>query len=204
MVDDRGITLPAAKRQKPDPYVVSSNDALTFKLLDSERGSDLLVGHEFRPEFTHQVFGEEEEIKGYQNLRVDVYFSPHTFKSYLSVAYDKKQIGCDNILRKIQENVSENIVSTKQEFQATLREDPPFSVGDLGQPLATAPAADGSTVSIYQSDVKNGPLHIKVKTPSRGQPLLVHLGQPLATAPAICVYQTEGFPYLCTPDRCKE
>lgn len=167
MVDARGFPLPAAKRQKPDPFVVSANEALTFKLLDPKGEAELRVDHEFHPEFTHQVFGADEEIKGYSGLRIDIFVSQHSFHTHVNVGYDKKQVGCENIMGKLQENFSGSIISDRQEFQNALQETPKLSKEELGQPLVTTSAADGSAISIYQSDVKKAASQVKVQTCTR-------------------------------------
>ena len=44
----------------------------------------------FHPQFTYPIFGDEEQIFGYQNLRINLRFSAHDLHPNLEVLYDKK------------------------------------------------------------------------------------------------------------------
>ena len=44
----------------------------------------------FKPEFTHQIFGDDESIFGYRNLRVDYYLTPGLLEAYIGLKYKDK------------------------------------------------------------------------------------------------------------------
>jgi len=67
----------------------SANEVLQFKFIRSE---DDLVNDEisFSPEFTHQIFGENERIFGYKNLRIDLFCLSSSLNFYLNIQFDEK------------------------------------------------------------------------------------------------------------------
>ena len=78
--------------EKLKSYKVYSNDCIFFKLVFSE--NDLNDKKEsknvFIPEFTHQIFGEEEIIFGYKNLQVNYYLTPGSMHAYIGLDYFDK------------------------------------------------------------------------------------------------------------------
>jgi len=58
-------------------------------------------GIEFDAEFFHQHFGQDEEgetqIKGYKDLRINLWIHAQTFHTWLDVQYSKKKMGADKL-----------------------------------------------------------------------------------------------------------
>jgi histone acetyltransferase 1 len=50
----------------------------------------------FHPQFTHQIFGEDETIVGYKGLKIDLYYVASTLYTYLSMKYDQQMLGRDD------------------------------------------------------------------------------------------------------------
>lgn len=48
------------------------------------------LNDEFRPEFTHQIFGDEETIFGYKNLKINYYLTPGLLDAYIGFKYTDK------------------------------------------------------------------------------------------------------------------
>jgi histone acetyltransferase 1 len=46
--------------------------------------------HEFHPQFTYPIFGEEERIFGYKGLEIDLKFATHDLRPNAIVSYDKR------------------------------------------------------------------------------------------------------------------
>ncbi|CAB3233508.1 unnamed protein product [Arctia plantaginis] len=69
--------------------VVDGNEVLEFKLV---RAVDDLENEEtsFRPEMCHQVFGENENIFGYTDLHIKLYYSAGSLQTYLGIEYTEK------------------------------------------------------------------------------------------------------------------
>ncbi len=84
--------------EKLKAYKNFSNDSIFFKYIFDE--SDVqdanskrpLEGDEdtFKPEFTHQIFGDDEIIFGYKNLHIDYYLTPGTLDAYIGVKSREK------------------------------------------------------------------------------------------------------------------
>jgi hypothetical protein len=51
----------------------------------------------FNPEYTNQVFDENEEIKGYKDLRIDIYTLSGSLKSYVEISYKEKSKDADEL-----------------------------------------------------------------------------------------------------------
>lgn len=69
--------------------VTSANQCLTFMIphasTASSNGSDRAQLTSFHPEFTHQVFGPDEDIKGYTALEIVIEFHPVSFFGQLHI-----------------------------------------------------------------------------------------------------------------------
>lgn len=72
-----------------DSLVVDSNEAVEFKLIReaSDIDNNSLI---FKPVMSHQIFGAQETIFGYKNLKVSIYFSAAQLNPYLNISYSKK------------------------------------------------------------------------------------------------------------------
>ncbi|KAF8515885.1 acyl-CoA N-acyltransferase [Gautieria morchelliformis] len=70
-------------------WSANSNDALHLSLVRAKEDKDLLGSDEsyedFHPTFTYPIFGDEEKIYGYQDLRVDLKFASGSLAQFLSV-----------------------------------------------------------------------------------------------------------------------
>ena len=44
----------------------------------------------FHPQFTYPIFGDEEQIFGYQGLQINLRFAAHDLRPNIEVSYDKK------------------------------------------------------------------------------------------------------------------
>ena len=72
-------------RVSDDGRVVSANEALHFTLVEPVASGSFTQGAKFQPEFTHQTFGQDEEIRGYKKLRVDIYLDSASFRPYVEL-----------------------------------------------------------------------------------------------------------------------
>lgn len=89
---------PAAKKVKfseavevQEYHAHPAADALTFHLLEGGSATELATeideggGWPFQAEFFNQVFGDAEEIKGYQGLSVDIWLSLRSFHAWCAL-----------------------------------------------------------------------------------------------------------------------
>ncbi|XP_076283247.1 histone acetyltransferase 1 isoform X1 [Lasioglossum baleicum] len=121
---------PATARLKA--LVVSSNDALEFKLV---RIMEDLEDDEttFKPEMSHQVFGDSESIFGYRDLRVKLYYSAGCLETYLGMTYSEKVnksicegVEADEVLPKIVEKLAPKVYDNLDSFIKSLEKDDTF------------------------------------------------------------------------------
>ncbi len=63
----------------------------------------------FAPVFTHQVFGENEAIFGYKNLKVKLYYTPDTLTTYIGLKYTtvSESPKPDNVIKTLSEYIPE-------------------------------------------------------------------------------------------------
>lgn len=59
----------------------------------------------FHPEFTHQVFHEDEVIFGYEDLAINIYLLGGSLKPYVDYTYTKKHPYADNIEDMLSKNL---------------------------------------------------------------------------------------------------
>ena len=72
-----------------ETFVISSNAAIELKLVRQETDvSDENCA--FKPVMSHQVFGERENIFGYRDLRVKLYYSAGKLTTYFGIDYAEK------------------------------------------------------------------------------------------------------------------
>ncbi len=91
---------PAAKRARlSDEWVADANECTTIAFLDPAREAAGVEAFSCHPEFTHQLFGEEERIQGYRGLRLRLLLSQRTFAASAELAYDEKRPGADDVRR---------------------------------------------------------------------------------------------------------
>jgi histone acetyltransferase 1 len=78
--------------EKLKNYKIYSNDCIFFKLIFSE--NDLndknTSTNVFSPEYTHQIFGDDETIFGYKNLNINYYLTPGSLHAYIGLDYVDK------------------------------------------------------------------------------------------------------------------
>ncbi|CAK9809279.1 Histone acetyltransferase type B catalytic subunit [Anthophora plagiata] len=121
---------PAAARLKS--LVISSNEALEFKLV---RSVEDLENDDttFKPELSHQVFGDSESIFGYRDLRVKLYYSAGCLETYLGMTYSEKinkdhyeGVEADEVLSKVAEKLVPQVHNNLDKFIESLKKDDTF------------------------------------------------------------------------------
>ena len=67
----------------------NANEALKISFVQAAPGAPKILSS-FHPQFTYPIFGDEERIFGYQNLKLNLRFAAHDLRPNLEVLYDKK------------------------------------------------------------------------------------------------------------------
>ncbi|XP_031831416.1 histone acetyltransferase 1 [Nomia melanderi] len=146
---------PATARLKA--LIVSSNDALEFKLV---RVMEDLENDEttFKPEMSHQVFGDSESIFGYRDLRVKLYYSAGCLETYLGMTYSEKVnkmicegVEADEVLPTIADKLAPRVHDNLDSFIKSLEKDDTFR--PQGALLHSFSIDDGRKFEVYKADM---------------------------------------------------
>lgn len=114
------------KRLKTDAedYKASANDCITLHLFDPVKtgGSwpPKCLSSSFQPEFTHQIFGDDEDIVGYRGLAVDIYFSQVDFQACVEVKFEDKAHGATDIVSTLQKHFPGGLTADKEQYLAAV------------------------------------------------------------------------------------
>lgn len=94
----------------------------------------------FIPDMTYQFFGENENIFGYKNLTIKVYYSCAKLNIYLGMNYssivnkDKTGVAPDNVIKTIADDFQTKVTNNLTEFSASLANEKTFvPYGELVQ-----------------------------------------------------------------------
>ena len=156
---------PPEKRQRledPGRPTAQANNCIDFHFT-SVQGSDtpLRSAHNFPPEFTHQLFGDDEEIQGFEGLQINVYLAQPSFHAYVDVACTLHRPDADNVdgqFRKHFPGVSFN----RTDFAQKLAEETiQLTQGQLGEPIKQSQDA-----AVYQLNLSKASQAIKVCPPA--------------------------------------
>ncbi|KAL0047452.1 hypothetical protein WJX82_003744 [Trebouxia sp. C0006] len=164
-----------AKRLKTDSedYKACANECITLHLFDPSTSSSWPpsgVTGSFKPEFTHQIFGDDEEIVGYKGLAVDIYFSQADFQACVEIAFEDKAYGATDILSTFQEHFPGGLTTNKQQFLTVTTQQAGAPLQNLGSPLSIPGVRKG--LSITQANLAEGSQEFKALH-ERLQPFLL-------------------------------
>ncbi|XP_015592461.1 histone acetyltransferase type B catalytic subunit [Cephus cinctus] len=141
-------------------FIISSNDALEFKLV---RSVEDLEDDEatFRPEMSHQVFGDGESIFGYRDLRVKLYYSAGSLETYLGMTYAEKVnklmyegVEPDEVLPKFSGKLTAQIHDSLDSFIKSLKKDDTFRPhGEQLHSFSVNDQGDIRHFEVYKADM---------------------------------------------------
>ncbi|KAI8437644.1 hypothetical protein MSG28_011895 [Choristoneura fumiferana] len=141
--------------------VVDGNEVLEIKLV---RSPDDIEDEEtsFAPEMCHQVFGENENIFGYTDLRIRLYYSAGSLQTYLGIEYTEKiepsvsdGMKADDIEGAMKKILAPGYVTNLDQFVSLLEKDNSFRpMGKMIHSYTSSPREGGEkhTFEVYMSD----------------------------------------------------
>eukprot|EP00873_Tetraselmis_striata_P003640 jgi/Tetstr1/423904/TSEL_014527.t1 len=152
-----------------EEWIASGNEAVTFRLeaggagwADAARSA---AGGGFRPEYTHQVFSDEEEVKGYKDLSIDIFLNARTFAAYAEVSFSEKAAKADDVDSMLSEAFGGQLLlgaEGKADFEAGLvaagaAGEP--SVADFGTEIGrkALPGGDGGELVLCRFNLASAP-----------------------------------------------
>lgn len=142
-----------------DQYVCSANDVVNFKFVNSEKDvdDDSLA---FKAEFTHQFFGDSENIFGYVGLQVNMMYSACRLSPFFSMTYRERVkpsktggIEADDVFKIISDKQELEPSKDLDEFVSSLSKESSFK--PLGESLGSFSIENGGqkeTYGVYRAD----------------------------------------------------
>ncbi|KAJ3288168.1 histone acetyltransferase 1 [Borealophlyctis nickersoniae] len=71
-------------------WVTSANDSMYLRLVRSSDPAEDNLHGAFQPEFTYPVFGDEEAIFGYKDLKIELFYAAGSLFTYLGIEHGQK------------------------------------------------------------------------------------------------------------------
>jgi len=120
-----------------EEYIVDGNESVEFKLIrDAADMDDESLA--FAPDMCHQVFGLNEKIYGYKNLKIKLYYTACTLTPYLSISYSNlipksdDVAPPDNIEEILDKSLKTSFVRNSEDFVKMVQTEQKFHpMGDL-------------------------------------------------------------------------
>ncbi|KAI1757430.1 histone acetyltransferase type B catalytic subunit [Xylaria castorea] len=111
-----------------DEWTANANEALRISLV---RSSDSAIEKitSFGPKFTYPIFGEDERIFGYKNLKVNLQYDARNLRPHLSVSSSKKfntvgEVEAVNVRDVMKEVLPGVAFQTRSEYEKALKDVP--------------------------------------------------------------------------------
>ncbi|XP_071526683.1 histone acetyltransferase type B catalytic subunit isoform X2 [Panulirus ornatus] len=142
-------------------FVIDSNEALEFKLVRSPADLDD-DETTFKPDMSHQVYGDSEQIFGYSGLRIKLYYSACRLTTYLSHTYVEKVdpekfegVEPDEVIKPIAERIPPGYLTSLNDFTAAVQKDASFRpFGEMQRRFAIdLESGEQKTFEVYLCDV---------------------------------------------------
>ncbi|XP_052822716.1 histone acetyltransferase type B catalytic subunit [Octopus bimaculoides] len=116
-------------KNKLEAYKCCSNDVIHFKLVRNKKdveNEDIT----FRPDMTHQLFGDHESIFGYRDLHLDLFYTAGALITYLKIKYLDKVtpekfdgISADDVEKPIAEMMPPGYLTNIDDFVSSLEKE---------------------------------------------------------------------------------
>ena len=99
---------PESKRPKVDEDVANNtcraNDVLSLQWVDIDAETrQIVVADVAAPSFSHAFFGDKEEIRGYEDLKVTLSIDRQSFYAMLDVTFKKREDDADDVRALLRE-----------------------------------------------------------------------------------------------------
>ncbi|CAG8686595.1 8273_t:CDS:1 [Ambispora leptoticha] len=97
-------------------WLCNSNEAIEIQLLQPN------YKERFSPSFTYPIFGEHEQIYGFKNLKIKLYYASGSLSTYFNVSYDQKITEItpaaqpDDVMGKIKEFIPNDFITNYDTF----------------------------------------------------------------------------------------
>lgn len=144
----------AADADEANPFVCDANESVVFRLVQT--AGDMQTAETFEPEFTHQVFRDDETIFGYRGLLIEIFCQASLFKTFVRVTYTEKVKStlspADDVLGMLRKHFGDEMFVDETKFLQTLEKDK----------SARVPGNGGVVVATMDSSLSNGDKSVDV------------------------------------------
>ena len=118
--------------------MVRANEVIELRMIRSQKDLDAYLHKEaapgtepFEPEFTHQLFGQNENIFGFKDLSVRIYYSSGKLSRFMTMKYSEKletkdELAPDDVLGIIRHFIPGSFTSNIDQFSKELEDEPSF------------------------------------------------------------------------------
>lgn len=167
-----GVPTIIAKKDPSAPhvsaYTASAHDAVTFRMVESVERSALSAeitagGKPFKGEFMHQHFGEDEEIKGYMGLQVDIWFSAQTYHAWIDIRFKAKRYGALKLHEIFAEKFPTGYSKNKDDFIKAVSTVQLPDIASYGDTMRELTLSTGSVVKLQRFILKDASDSVKVR-----------------------------------------
>ncbi len=176
---------PEKKQRLEDPGrpVVQANSCIQFHFLNTQ-GKDTPYHSQlsFPPEFTHQLFGDDEEIKGFEGLQIRVNLAQPSFRAYVDVACTLHRPDADDVDGQFRKHFPDVSFSKADFTQKLARDAAQLTTAQLGEPIRHS---QGTTV--HHFNLSKAAQILKVRHLASSVACL-HLGRSAYVALTECPY----------------
>ncbi|CAR21111.1 histone acetyltransferase catalytic subunit HAT1 [Lachancea thermotolerans CBS 6340] len=135
---------------RPEAWTVSSNTAVKLSFVDEEGAV------QFTPTFTYPIYGDSEQIFGYQDLQILLAFDSVTFKPFCNVKFGAKLADTDdNVQDKLLKYLPDGDVIVKDEIawvDTFNKERESFTLPDESKKVASY-SREGHNFAVYKVDL---------------------------------------------------
>lgn len=90
------------KFSKAEPTKTKANDAIFISIINTADEFKNILNHInidshlcFNPKFTNQIFGDDEMIIGYKDIKINIYLTPIEWNPLFQITYSKKEDNCE-------------------------------------------------------------------------------------------------------------
>ncbi|ESK94254.1 histone acetyltransferase type b catalytic subunit [Moniliophthora roreri MCA 2997] len=113
-------------------WTSDSNESLFLSMVRSPEDKKALADDEtyenFHPAFTYPIYGEDEKIYGYRDLKIDLRFTSGSLINYLSVTWSEKlaskaQTTVDDVEGTLSEYIPEDFERNEETFNVRVEQD---------------------------------------------------------------------------------
>ncbi|CAE1300785.1 HAT1 [Acanthosepion pharaonis] len=160
-----GVTSGLMKN-KLEAYKCCANDVINFKLVREEKDLEN-EDTTFRPDMTHQLFGDQESIFGYRDLSLDVFYTAGTLITYLKIKYMDKVtpqkfegICADDVEKPIAKMMPPGYLTNIDEFVNALSKEDTFRPpGEMLHSYKTENKKDNKVkwFEVYKASIEDTP-----------------------------------------------